>query len=41
VVDFQNAHGLDADGVAGIRTLIMLSNIGHTSDTPVLAENGG
>ena len=41
VVDFQNAHGLDADGVAGIRTLIMLSNIGHTADTPVLAENGG
>ncbi|MDB5975338.1 MAG: hypothetical protein JWR07_2098 [Nevskia sp.] len=41
VVDFQNAHGLDADGVAGIRTLIMLSNIGHTAGTPVLAENGG
>jgi len=41
VADFQNAHGLEADGVAGIRTLIMLSNIGHTTDTPVLAENGG
>ena len=41
VVDFQNAHGLDADGVAGIRTLIMLSNIGHAAGTPVLAENGG
>lgn len=41
VIDFQNAHGLDADGIAGIRTLIMLSNIGHTAGTPVLAENGG
>lgn len=41
VTDFQNAHGLDADGVAGIRTLIMLSNIGHTAGTPILAENGG
>ena len=41
VLAFQNAHGLDADGVAGIRTLILLSNIGHPAGTPVLAENGG
>jgi general secretion pathway protein A len=38
---FQTAHGLDADGVAGARTLILLSNVGHPAGTPLLAENGG
>jgi general secretion pathway protein A len=41
LMDFQNAHGLDADGVAGIRTLILLSEIGRPASTPVLSENGG
>ncbi len=40
VADFQKAHGLDADGIAGVRTLILLSNVGHPTETPVLAENG-
>jgi len=40
LVKFQTEHGLDADGVAGIRTLIMLSEVGRGADTPVLAENG-
>jgi general secretion pathway protein A len=41
LMDFQNAHGLDADGVAGIRTLILLSEVGRPTGTPVLSENGG
>ncbi|MDR3415477.1 MAG: AAA family ATPase [Nevskia sp.] len=41
VANFQNAHGLEADGVVGTRTLIMLSDIGRASGTPVLTENGG
>jgi general secretion pathway protein A len=45
LINFQNAHGLDADGVAGVRTMILLSNIGQAAGTPVLApalaENGG
>jgi general secretion pathway protein A len=41
VMKFQSAHGLDADGVAGIRTLILLSDVGRPAGTPVLAETGG
>jgi general secretion pathway protein A len=41
LMDFQNAHGLDADGIAGIRTLILLSEVGRAAGTPVLSENGG
>ena len=41
LMDFQNAHGLDADGVAGIRTLILLSEVSRPAGTPVLSENGG
>lgn len=41
VMKFQSSHGLDADGVAGTRTLILLSDIGRPAGTPVLAETGG
>ncbi|MBV8062519.1 MAG: AAA family ATPase [Nevskia sp.] len=40
LMKFQTAHGLDADGVAGTRTLILLSGFGRAAGTPVLAENG-
>jgi general secretion pathway protein A len=36
LVRFQTAHGLDADGVAGIRTLIALSDVKRSPDTPTL-----
>jgi general secretion pathway protein A len=41
VMKFQSGHGLDPDGVAGIRTLILLSDVGRAAGTPVLAETGG
>jgi general secretion pathway protein A len=41
VMKFQSSHGLDADGVAGTRTLILLSDVGRAAGTPVLSESGG
>jgi general secretion pathway protein A len=40
LIKFQTEHGLDADGIAGIRTLILLSGVGRAAGTPVLMENG-
>ena len=40
LVKFQTEHGLDADGIAGIRTLILLSDVSRAAGTPVLTENG-
>jgi general secretion pathway protein A len=36
VRQFQTSHGLAADGVAGIRTLIALSELDRGPQTPVL-----
>lgn len=36
---FQTAHGLDADGLAGIRTLIALSSVTLAPGTPVLTRD--
>ncbi|HWY24809.1 MAG TPA: AAA family ATPase [Nevskia sp.] len=41
LMKFQTDHGLDADGIAGTRTLILLSDVGRATGTPVLTENGG
>ncbi len=36
LIRFQAANGLDADGVAGTRTLIALANLAHKPGTPTL-----
>ncbi|HEU0195824.1 MAG TPA: AAA family ATPase [Nevskiaceae bacterium] len=39
IKDYQRAAGLDADGLAGVMTLISLSTAGHADDTPMLHAN--
>jgi general secretion pathway protein A len=41
LIRFQSAHGLDADGIAGTRTLIALADVNPSPGTPTLVENGG
>ncbi|TAM09581.1 MAG: AAA family ATPase [Nevskiaceae bacterium] len=38
VVAYQRRTGLDADGLAGVATLISLSGAGHRDDTPTLLD---
>ena len=40
LISFQTGHGLAGDGVAGVRTLIALSEVGRAPGTPSLEDGG-